>query len=164
MTAPPNYLSEPERIKKIASLATYYLSRREYSRKELSELLIRKYDDVELAEKELDRLEQSNLLSDERYAEAFIRYKYNRGKGPNTIRQELRLKGIQGEYSENLLNADEFDWHKSAENLYQRKYGTEKITSIKDKAKRQRFIYSRGFDIALVQHLMISESSESDYE
>lgn len=71
-----------------------YLARREHSRQELYTKLSRKEYMSEVINETLDRLEQQDLLSDQRFAENFTRHRVNQGYGRLRIRQELRLRGV----------------------------------------------------------------------
>lgn len=125
-----------------------YLARREHSRTELFDKLLRKYPEQEtLLSPVLDQLEHDNLLSDERFTEAYIRYRRNRGFGPLLIRQELRGKGVSDSLLEAYLDSREPVWAQNLIALVQRKSrGQEGIE--KDAKARQklfRFCLSRGF-------------------
>ena len=73
--------------------AVSYLSRREYSRRELGEKLRRlgSEDDAKVDEV-LDYLEEKGYLSNERFAEQFLRAKASR-YGQSRLRMELRQRG-----------------------------------------------------------------------
>ena len=77
--------------------AVSYLSRREYSRRELGEKLRRlgSEDDAKVDEV-LDYLEEKGYLSNERFAEQFLRAKASR-YGQSRLRMELRQRGLSGE-------------------------------------------------------------------
>lgn len=125
-----------------------YLARREHSRTELFDKLLRKYPEQEtLLSPVLDQLEHDGLLSDERFTEAYIRYRRNRGFGPLLIRQELRGKGVSNSLLELHLNCGESVWRESLLALVQRKcrglLGIDK--DIKARQKLFRFCLSRGF-------------------
>ena len=61
------------------------LSYREHSRKELKNKLIKKFDNAQLVEKTLTKLENNNLLNDIRFAEAYISMRKRKGFGPKKI-------------------------------------------------------------------------------
>ena len=77
--------------------AIRYLSRREYSFQELVTKLLNKKHDPAQINHVLNKLAQSNYLSDERYAESFIRSKSLKGYGPVKISYELKAKGVAQE-------------------------------------------------------------------
>ena len=125
-----------------------YLARREHSRAELFDKLLRKYPDLEtLLSPVLEQLERDGLLSDERFTEAYIRYRRNRGFGPLLIRQELRGKGVSNSLLETHLDSGDSEWRDSLIALIERKSrGKASIdTDAKARQKLFRFCLSRGF-------------------
>ncbi len=90
-------------------------------------------------------LAQENLQSDSRFAESFVRQRFNRGYGPLRIRQEMRQKGLADTEVESAMTAEDYDWHASAERVLKRKYGEALATELKEKARRSRFMQYRGF-------------------
>ncbi|MDP1932423.1 MAG: regulatory protein RecX [Gammaproteobacteria bacterium] len=98
------------------------LARREHSRSELVEKLQRKYSEASrhfLAV--LDQLEQDGLLSDERFAEAYVRYRRSRGFGPLLIRQELRGKGIDAMLLDAVIDIRAEEWLDTLRELINKK-------------------------------------------
>jgi len=72
------------------------LGRREYSVHELEERLLRKWPAAESAAVDdlVGALVEENLLSDERFAESYVRSTIQRHQGPLKIRAALRAKGV----------------------------------------------------------------------
>lgn len=122
-----------------------YLARREHSRLELRRKLKKRFDDDELVEQQLERLVEENLQSDARYAESFVRQRFNRGHGPLRIRQEMRQRGVPDGDIQQALESENFDWFASARSVLARKYGDAPAVELKQKAKRSRFMQYRGF-------------------
>lgn len=122
-----------------------YLSRREHATHELFQKLLAKgyeTDDVSAA---LERLSDQKLLSDERFTEAFINQRVNRGSGPLKIRAELRQKGISDAMIDTYLDESDTQWRESAIAVRINKYGSELPVDMKEKARQARFLQSRGF-------------------
>lgn len=125
-----------------------YLARREHSRAELFDKLLRKFPEQEsLLSPVLDQLEHDGLLSDERFTEAYIRYRRNRGFGPLLIGQELRGRGVSNALLEIHLDSSDSAWRESLLALVQRKSrGLASVDKdIKARQKLFRFCLSRGF-------------------
>nr|WP_240500220.1 regulatory protein RecX [Halioglobus japonicus] len=99
------------------------LARREHSRRELKQKLLKRFKADDLIETQLDRLIEDNLQSDARYAESFLRQRMNRGHGPMRIRQEMRQKGISDSEIALAMEEEAPDWFALAEATYQRKFG-----------------------------------------
>ena len=129
------------------------LARREHSRQELARKLLRLTDDQDIISQVLDRLENEQLLSNERFVESFIRSHINKGHGPIRISQELRQKGIADEEINLALEALEIDWFEQAENTRQKKFGEDSPSDHKEKARQIRFLQYRGFPFGIVMEL-----------
>ncbi len=137
------------------------LARREHTRVELKRKLLKRFDDAELIDEQLARLVDENLQSDARYAESFVRQRFDRGHGPLRIRQEMRQRGIQDDEIESAMLADEFDWHESAQRVLERKFGPAPPADIKEKARRVRFMQYRGFSAEHYQQWFCWDDKES---
>jgi regulatory protein len=130
------------------------LARREHSRRELRQKLLRRFKAPELIDTQLNRLTEENLQSDSRYAGSFLRQRISRGYGPVRIRQEMRQKGISDAEIELAISAEAPDWFALAEDAYSRKFGALPVGDIRDKARRSRFMQYRGFALDHYQHLL----------
>lgn len=137
----------PKPIRTVRVAAMDYLSRREHATHELFQKLLAKQDyDAEEISEALERLAEQGLLSDERFTEAFIHQRFNRGFGPLKIRAELRQKGVADDLTAEFLNTIVAEqWQESALAVRIRKYGTECPLDVKEKARQTRFLQSRGF-------------------
>tara|TARA_R110000868_G_scaffold411409_1_gene703770 strand:- start:12277 stop:12741 length:465 start_codon:yes stop_codon:yes gene_type:complete len=121
------------------------LARREHSRYELQRKLLQREYPLDLIASELDKLEQENLLSDERYVEAYINMRKNRGFGPLRIKEELREKGVSAILVDQYMSAD-IDWNTQARGVRERKFGEELPNDFPSCAKQMRFLQYRGYD------------------
>lgn len=134
--------------------AMNFLARREHSRRELKQKLVKRFRDDELVEEQLDRLAEEGLQSDVRFAESFLRQRLSRGHGPIRIRQEMRQRGITDDEINAAIEAEEPNWCDLAEGAYQRKFGARPAEDIKEKARRSRFMLYRGFSAEHFRHLL----------
>ncbi len=124
------------------------LARREHSRVELQDKLNRKYaEHSALIPEVLAQLEEDNLLSDDRFTEAYVRYRQNRGFGPLLIAQELRNKGVSQVQIQAHLQADDEQWRINLGELIARKSNQAVLSQLDTKARQKlfRFCLSRGF-------------------
>jgi len=125
--------------------AINYLSRREHSADELTDKLRAKEFSLTDITPVIEHLQQKNYQSDQRYAECIIRNRVIKGYGWQYIKQALKQKGV----CENIINQEhknqQIDWYLQAELAYNKRFGETKIIDKKDKAKRLRFMQSRGF-------------------
>jgi len=138
----------------LTNAALALLARREYSRGELQERLVRKSSRLDLIEEILDTLEEQGLQSDERFSEHFVRYRIDQGKGPHCIRRDLRQKSISDTLISQHVPDDPDFWVEKATQVYARKFKQNPLNDEKDKAKRLRFMVSRGFSAHQVYPLM----------
>ncbi len=135
---------------KIRSAALDILTGREYSRHELAKKLQRKFDARSSIDAVLDGLVADQLQCDRRYTEAFIRSRRMRGQGPLRIASDIRQKGINKELLSSVLAEMEIDWFSVVAEVNRRKYGPERPQDPAEKAKRVRFLQSRGFNLGQV--------------
>lgn len=125
-----------------------WLSRREHSAFEVERKLKDQFpDDLSLVPLVLARLQESGLQDDFRFAEMLVRYRASRGQGPIKIRAELKSKGVAQVVVSDVLSRSSFDWSEVASSVIAKKYGEpgEMPLTPKERARRQRFLQSRGF-------------------
>ena len=125
-----------------------WLSRREHSAFEVERKLKERFpDDLSLVPLVLARLQASGLQDDYRFAEMLVRYRASRGQGPIKIRGELKAKGVAQVVVSDVLSRSSFDWSEVASSVLAKKYGEPGEMSLtpKERARRQRFLQSRGF-------------------
>ena len=125
-----------------------WLSRREHSAFEVERKLKDRFpDDLSLVPLVIARLQASGLQDDFRFAEMLVRYRASRGQGPIKIRAELKSKGVAQVVVSDVLSRSSFDWSEVASSVIAKKYGEpgEMPLTPKERARRQRFLQSRGF-------------------
>ena len=130
---------------RIRSVALALQSYREHGARELEAKLTRKGYDAVTAAQVIEDLRESGLVSDHRFAEAFVRSHAGRGHGPIRIRYALRELGVVPELIESALNTQECDWSGLAAEVRGRKFGTAVPPNYALRAKQMRFLQYRGF-------------------
>jgi len=139
------------------------LARREHSSQEIFTKLKRRFgkrlEDDDLLHDVVDQLVHEGLLSDERYAASMARQLVNRGSGPSKVAYELRQKGCDPDVALTDAFPDGVDWFAIAEEVFDRKFGTKAMPKEwdlkqKERAKRGRFMASRGFAPSHFMHLL----------
>jgi regulatory protein len=136
-------LLKPERS--IRNTALDILARREHTRQELTRKLKAKdFSDSEIRE-QLETLITEGLQSDERFTESYTNMRRNRGYGPLKIKQELQQKGISSELIDSYLSFNDEIWLETACQAYEKKFSAKVLDSANQRAKRMRFLQSRGF-------------------
>ena len=96
--------------------AMKYLALRERSEKEVRARLRRSCYDDETINRVLDTLGLHDLVSDSRFAEAWVHAR-SRKYGKNRIAQELRMKGVDRQEAENALDtlSEEEEYRRAVE-------------------------------------------------
>ena len=121
------------------------LARREHGVSELSRKLKLKGFDSEMVDEAVEGLRRDKLVSDERFCEAMINSRLNRGNGPVKVRYELRSKGVPEHIVDRVMDELIPDWQKSLVNLIKKKYAGQLSGTPAERVKQVRFLSSRGF-------------------
>jgi len=112
-------------------------------------------DTSALIEQVLDRLEQSDYLSDERFAELFAEQRYRKGYGERDISAGLRARGIDRRLSEQSLQrlCDEcdVDWYSHATEVLRGRFRG-RAENEQLRPRMIRFLQQRGFSSDQVLH------------
>jgi regulatory protein len=122
------------------------LARREHSAQELRIKLISRDFDADEIDLAIERLIDEGLLSDARFAEAFVASRVRKGQGPIRIRGDLEQRGVAGELIEAVLERADADWFVIAREVPQRKYGATSPREYRERARQSRFLQYRGFN------------------
>jgi regulatory protein len=138
--------------------ALRYLAQREHSRAELERKLARHVEDGEagLACEQialaLDELAAHGLLNEQRAAESVLSSLGARF-GVRRLRQTLKSKGLEAALvASTLLQARDTELER-ARQVWQRKFG-QPPKDAAERARQMRFMMSRGFEAALVHHVV----------
>lgn len=121
------------------------LARREHSYAELQRKLRQRGAPSDLAEIELDRLVEDGLLSDERFCEAYIYARSQRGYGPARLREELRQRGVSESLVERSLAEADRDWQALADQVFAKRFPEGVAREPAERGKQLRFMQYRGF-------------------
>jgi len=121
------------------------LARREHSAFELQRKLERSGIASDLAAEVVSDLRRQGMVSDRRFAEAFIRYRSTRGHGPQRIEMELNEKGIDRSLISQSLESSECNWIRLAMDVRIKKFGSGQPADYKERARQARFLQYRGF-------------------
>lgn len=149
-TRNPTESQRPGRSLKGRALA--YLSRREYSRAELSRKLMPFADDADALEALLDSLVREGWLSDARFAESVIHRRAAR-LGATRIVGELRRHAM-GDTLIEEVNAQLRETELSrARAVWQKKYGQLPETPA-ERARQARFLAARGFSMTIIGKIL----------
>jgi len=136
------------------SIAVKLLSRREHSVLEIRNKLQQRNFETKEIEQALVELQQGGWLSDERFAEAYIRMRQQKGFGPLRIAIELNERGIEDAIIDACLHADDESWRQTLKQQYRKKYRGKAVEDYNDKAKRMRFLQYRGFTPEMIYQVV----------
>ena len=154
----PDRSGRRERGRPALDTALNLLARREHSLRELrTKLSVRGYEAGEIA-RTLDRLAGRDLVSDERFAEAFLRSRLERGQGPLKIRAQLRERGVEAPLVDAVLNEAEVDGDRRAAAARSRRFGEPPPGNREDMARQARFLRGRGFSEGQVARAVLNET------
>ena len=131
--------------KEARNRALSWLARREYGCQELIRKLVQRGCAEEDATRIVAALAAEGSVSDERFIEALLHVRRVRGYGPLYIRRELEEKGIARGMIERWLDAGSRDWVEDVKRVNKKKYGEKQPGTLAERAKRTRFLQSRGF-------------------
>jgi regulatory protein len=135
--------SEPPSLTEMRAFAYRLLGRREYSVFELDRRIRQKWPEATAVEELVEALVDENLVSDERYAESFVRFRLQRFQGPLKIKAALRTKGISDALISRELNAHSEEWTDLATQWLERQ--NPGSIDFEKKKKYYRRLTSRGF-------------------
>ena len=147
--------TEKEKLPELKARALRHLARREHSRAELARKLSPYAESPEILEGALDWLESTNRLSNQRFAEARAHW-MARKYGAARIRHDLKAKGVEAELVDRVSSAGELE---RARAILKRKYHDQGTTR-EERARRARFLQSRGFSYDTIYQAVRIEEDE----
>ena len=146
---------EPDSPVELRARALRLLARREHSRAELERKLGPHSGSSAAIAEVLEVLIQKKQLSDERYAEERTR-SLSRKYGAGRIRQDLKAKGVAPETIERISSEGDLE---RARAILDRKY-REPAATREERAKRMRFLQSRGFSSEIIFKLLSARNDD----
>ena len=149
-----------ETLKQIKQQALNFLARREHASLELRRKLLSKGFDAQLIDQVLTQLQESKILSDERFLESFVRSRINKGQGPLRIQQELQQRGLAGEPIAEKLDMLSVEWVERAQQVRQKRFGQSLPHNTRDKVKQMRFLQYRGFTNTQIKAALTAQMEE----
>jgi regulatory protein len=140
---------EADNVVELRARALRLLARREHTRAELERKLSPHAGSSEAVDVLISELRTKNQLSEARFAEERAR-QLSRKYGAARIRQDLKSKGVSEELIERVSSDGELE---RARAILERKY-REPAATREEKAKRMRFLQSRGFSSEVIFSLL----------
>ncbi len=127
----------------VRDLALRYLTRREYGVEELRRKLTQRGADSDIAQAVVERCAEENLVSDERFAQMYVRTRMRRLFGPLKIRAELRQRGVTESAVAAAMPDDDSNWFELAAQWAQKR--CRGPLDYAGRAKLYRSLVNRGF-------------------
>ena len=128
-------------------VAVSLLARREHSVLEIQrKLQQRGFEDMDIDDA-IEKLQANNLLSEERFTESYINMRKHKGYGPLRIEQELKERGVSADLANEFLDKNNQEWRLIMKQQYSKKYGTSLAKEYAEKAKRAKYLQTRGFPL-----------------
>lgn len=112
---------------------------------ELARKLRRRGFPAPAIEQTLDALAAERQLSDERFAEAYVRRRAGAGFGPLRIQHELRERGVDPALLDRHLGAGADEWVERAARAREKRFGRRLPASRREWLRQARFLDYRGF-------------------
>jgi len=146
---------QPDTATELRARALRLLARCEHSRAELGRKLSPHAESSEALDALLVDLEKRNQLSDERFSAERARV-LSRKYGAARVRQDLKAKGVAPETIASISAEGELE---RARGILARKY-REPATMREERAKRMRFLQSRGFSSEIIFKLLSARDED----
>lgn len=150
--------SRPEPTLKARALRA--LARREHSRAELERKLAPHAESIEQLQALLDRLVETGLLSNERFAQSVVHRRAST-RGAAVIRHELRAHGLADDAVAAHVASLERSEFERARALWARRFGSAP-ESLAERARQSRFLLARGFSAEVVRRVVGGRGSDDD--
>lgn len=122
-----------------------YLARREHSEQELVRKLGGRGFDAAVVAVVVADLKADGLLSDARFAEAFVNSRFQRGSGPQKIHAELRERGVDAGLISLCVEAYDDQWRQRIREVREKKFGANLPGDFRERSRQMRFLQQRGF-------------------
>ncbi|WP_338780381.1 recombination regulator RecX [Metabacillus sp. FJAT-52054] len=148
-----------DHVRKAYNSALDFLSYRMRSTMEIKQQLEKKEFQPETIQEVLHQLDESGLLNDQQFADAFTRTQWqSSGKGPAVIRQELIQKGIAPLDIEQALSLYSHEEQRDAAMVHAEKFMKKNhaISAFQIQKKLEQLLIRKGFSFNLISEVVQS--------
>lgn len=139
-------------------------ARRNHSKHELITKMVSRGADADLACEVVEQLAKENLQSDKDFIESKLNSALRQGHGPTRFFQSINQHQLSSDLIQQVIDEIEPDWYALAQQVYLKKYGSISLSDstlplgveerYKEKAKRSRFLFGRGFSSDQIQYAL----------
>jgi regulatory protein len=141
----PAALAAPDDPRAARLAALKLLNRRDHGARELAERLVARGFGRPAAEEAVEGLRKERLVDDGRFAEHFVAYHANRGRGPIGIAYKLREAGLSQDQIAVAVDAESADWRNRCAEVRRKRFGARLPTTWIQRGRQARFLSQRGF-------------------
>mgnify|MGYP000007520343 CR=1 FL=1 len=152
-------MNQPKPINLYAK-ALDFISRRDYSYRELFTKLQKYTDDIEAIKEVLSRMVEQKFLNEERYIENYINAKSQKF-GAQRIKYQLMNKVADQELVNDIYQQANIDEFAIAKSIWSRKFHGKQPENTKEKAQQIRFMTARGFSLDTIFDIIKSATDEN---
>jgi regulatory protein len=107
----------------------------------------------------VEQLRDEGLQSDDRFTEAYVHSRVQRGYGPVRIRLELHERSISDELIALHLEINDPHWNEKVRHLREKKYGKVLPSSYQEKMKQSKFLQYRGFTSEQIRRIFRTDEA-----
>jgi regulatory protein len=156
----PAALAAPDDPRAARFAALKLLNRRDHGARELAVRLVARGFLRPAAEQAVESLRQERLVDDGRFAEHFVAYHANRGRGPVGIAHRLRGAGVAPDAIAAAVDAGAADWRRRCAEVRRKRFGAKLPATWAEKGRQARFLTQRGFSADQVRAAVGSEHED----
>ncbi|MCG5548675.1 regulatory protein RecX [Halorhodospira halochloris] len=136
-------------IEQAREVAVRLLARREHTRRELDDKLTRRGFSSAVREQIVAEALEQGWLDEQRFAEAFVRSRVERGQGPLRLRSEMLQRGLPEELIdqaiEEYVDEHQLDWRELADQVRRKRFGDNSPQQRREMQRQAQFLQRRGF-------------------
>jgi regulatory protein len=156
-------LQEPYTFQRSWDYVLWLLSRQAYTKRQLTEKLLKKKSTAEIIEQVMDKLESMGFIDDARYAEQYVHSRQHK-TGTLKLKQELFQKGVDEATVTQTLGEVSEDQQLAAATLLLEKQRSklQKTESHKVFAKAYAFLARRGFSGDIIREVLEHSKLKED--
>jgi regulatory protein len=155
-------ISQIDHIRAATKYVYLLLSRREYSASEVRGKLQTKGYESDVIEPVLADFIAEGLLSDQRFAESYTRYRQAKGFGPVRIQHDLQQRGVKQSIIAQVLYNSDISWDETIWRVWKKRFSETKPADFETMAKQSRFLQYRGFTHEQINALLSNDSGFID--
>ena len=156
----PAALAAPDDPRAARLAALKLLNRRDHGAREIADRLVARGFQRSAVERAVEGLRQERLVDDGRFAEHFVAYHANRGRGPVGIAHRLREAGVAPEAIAAAVDAGAADWRRRCAEVRRKRFGAKLPATWAEKGRQARFLTQRGFSADQVRAAVGSEHED----